>query len=62
MEDALSYNSINYNDEEFLSSFKITQNSFFLLLAVMKEKKAFKRTSKKKKIMANSLPTFGIFI
>ena len=49
LEDALSNSSVNYNDEEFLKSFRITRNSFFLLLEVMKEKRVFKRVSKKKK-------------
>ena len=49
MEDALSLNSINFNDEEFLSHFRITHSSFFLLLDVMKERRAFNRVSKNKK-------------
>ena len=48
MEDALSYNSKNYNSEEFLYAFRITRESFFLLLDKMKERRAFVRISKKK--------------
>ena len=48
LEDALSYNSVNYNDEEFLLNFRITRESFFLLLEELKTKKAFKQKSKKK--------------
>ena len=48
MNNALSYTSINFNEEEFLSSFRITRDSFFLLLDKMKTKDAFKKKSKKK--------------
>ena len=49
LEDCLSTSSVHYNDEEFLKSFRITRNSFLLLLEVMKETRAFKKVSKKKK-------------
>jgi hypothetical protein len=29
LEDALSFDSINYNDEEFLKAFRMTHTSFF---------------------------------
>ena len=48
LEDALSYNSYNYNDEEFLGAFRISRDSFFLLLEEMKKTKAFIQKSKKK--------------
>ena len=32
LEDALSYDSKNYNDEEFLFAFRLTRESFFLLM------------------------------
>ena len=48
LDDALSYSSINFNDEEFLLNFRITRESFFLLLEEMKQTKAFIKVSKKK--------------
>ena len=48
MDDALSSNSHNFNDEEFLAAFRITRDSFFLLLEEMKTKKAFRNKSRKK--------------
>ena len=48
-EDAISYNSITYNADEFLLCFRISRESFFLLLDEMKDKKAFKNKSRKKK-------------
>ena len=48
LEDALSYNSFHYNDEEFLYNFRITRDSFFMLLDTIKETKAFKRVPKKR--------------
>ena len=47
LEDALSDDSKNINDEEFLSHFRITRESFFLFLDEMKDKKAFKVKSNK---------------
>ena len=47
LEDALSYDSKMYNDEEFLYNFRITRDSFFLFLDEMKDKTAFKLTSNK---------------
>ena len=41
VEDALSDDSININDEEFLFLFRITRDSFKLFLEEMKDKKAF---------------------
>ena len=46
LEDALSYENKKYNDEEFLSDFRITRYSFFLLLEEMKTKEAFVDNSK----------------
>ena len=48
MEDAISYTSKNFNDEEFLNKFRITRDSFFLLLEEMKKRKAFRIVSKRK--------------
>ena len=48
IDDALSSNSEKYNDEEFLFTFRISRESFFLLLEKMKDRRAFKRVSKKK--------------
>ena len=48
LEDALSYDSINYNEEEFLGAFRVSRDSFFLLLEEMKTRKAFIQISKKK--------------
>ena len=50
IDDALSYNSINYNDEEFLYYFRISRDSFFLLLDQIKEQKAFVQVSKKNNV------------
>ena len=47
LEDALSYDSKMYNDEEFLFNFRITRDSFFLFLDEMKDKNAFKVSSNK---------------
>ena len=46
LEDTLSYDSNKYNNEEFLSDFRITRDSFFLFLEEMKTKKAFVDNSK----------------
>ena len=46
LDDALSYESKNFNDEEFLNAFHISRDSFFLLLEEMKTKKAFVVKSK----------------
>ena len=48
LDDALSSTSDHYNDDEFLSTFRITRESFFLLLQEMKGTKAFTKKSKKK--------------
>ena len=47
IDDALSFDSKNFNTEEFLLTFRILRESFFLLLDEMKDKRAFKRKSKK---------------
>jgi hypothetical protein len=49
LEDCLSEDSDNFNDEEFLFSFRITRESFFLLLEEMKTKRAFMYSGKYKK-------------
>ena len=41
LDDAISHESKNINDEEFLSLFRITRDSFQLFLEEMKDKKAF---------------------
>jgi hypothetical protein len=41
LEDCLSEDSDNFNDEEFLYNFCLTRESFFLLLEEMKTRKAF---------------------
>ena len=46
MDDALSDNSKNFNEEEFLFFFRITRESFHLFLEEMKSKKAFSVKSK----------------
>ena len=46
LEDALSYESKIFNDEEFLFAFRVSRDSFFLLLDEMKDKVAFSSTSK----------------
>ena len=45
LEDTLSYDSKKYNDEEFLFAFRITRDSFFLLLDEIRNKRAFRVTS-----------------
>ena len=47
IDDALSYQSYNYNDAEFLFLFRITRDSFFLFLEEMKTKDAFKNVKSK---------------
>ena len=47
IEDALSYDSLNYNDKEFLLYFRISRDSFFLLLDQIKDQQAFVQVSKK---------------
>ena len=49
LEDALSSDSKNYNDKEFLLHFRVTRESLFLLLDELKDKLPFKSTPKKKK-------------
>ena len=46
LEDALSEDSVHFNDEEFLAAFRMTRESFGLFLEEMKTKEAFKVTSK----------------
>ena len=41
MDDALSYESKKYNEDEFLFTFRISRDSFFLFLEEMKSKQAF---------------------
>jgi hypothetical protein len=48
LEDCLSDNSLNYNDEEFLYSFRMTRESFKKLLKEMVKKKAFVKSKFKK--------------
>jgi hypothetical protein len=48
LQDALSYDSIHYNVDEFLYAFRMKRESFHLLVEQMKQRKAFK-TSKFKK-------------
>ena len=47
LDDTLSYDSKKMNADEFLLSFRMTRDSFFLFLNEMKEKKAFLLTNKK---------------
>jgi hypothetical protein len=47
-EDCLSYDSQNYNNEEFLYCFRLSRESFFLLLEEVMTKKAFKDSRFKK--------------
>jgi hypothetical protein len=49
LQDALSYDSVHYNEEEFLFAFRMKRESFLLLLEQMKTRKAFKKTLKFKK-------------
>jgi hypothetical protein len=46
LEDALSFDSVHYNAEKFLYTFRMTRESFFLFLEEMKDKKAFKKKSR----------------
>ena len=48
VDDALSYDSKNFNNEEFLNAFRITRESFFLLVETIEGTRAFRQTSKKK--------------
>ena len=48
LDDALSSNSKNINDEEFLCHFRVSRESFFLLLDELKDKLPFKNTPQKK--------------
>jgi hypothetical protein len=48
LDDCLSYDSHNYNEEEFLYCFRLSRESFFLLLEEMSTKKAFKESKYKK--------------
>ena len=41
LDDTLSYDSKHFNDDEFVLAFRITRDSFFLLLNEMKDKDAF---------------------
>ena len=47
LDDVLSYDSKLTNEEEFLQQYRITRDSFFLLLNELKDKKAFATTSNK---------------
>ena len=47
LHDVLSYDSLNTNDEEFLHLFRISRDSFFMLLDELKDKKAFTLTNNK---------------
>ncbi len=49
LEDCLSEDSDNFNDEEFLYCFRLTRESFFLLLEEMKTRLAFRDCIKYKK-------------
>jgi hypothetical protein len=49
LEDCISENSTKYNDDEFLFNFRITRESFHLLLNEMETKEAFRVKSKYKK-------------
>ena len=46
LDDVLSYDSKNTNDDEFLHLFRVTRDSFFLFLDEMKDKEAFSTTNK----------------
>jgi hypothetical protein len=48
LDDCLSYDSQNYNEEEFLYCFRLSRESFFLLLEEISTKKAFKYSKFKK--------------
>jgi hypothetical protein len=48
LQDCLSEDSVNYNDEEFLYCFRMTRESFFLLLKEMESKDAFRHGRFKK--------------
>jgi hypothetical protein len=48
LEDCLSYESERYSDTEFLYDFRITRESFFLLLEELETKKAFSDSKYKK--------------
>jgi hypothetical protein len=48
-QDALSYDSVHYNEEEFLFTFCMKRELFLLLLEQMKTRKAFQKTIKFKK-------------
>jgi hypothetical protein len=48
LDDALSYDSIHYNEDEFLHAFRMKRESFHLLLEQMKLRKAFKKSKFKK--------------
>jgi hypothetical protein len=47
LDDTLSPDSVKYNDTEFLYNFRITRESFFLLLDEIKDKNPFKRNKYK---------------
>ena len=49
LDDALSYDSQNFNDEEFLLHFRMSRESFFLLLEQISETEEFSKKPKKKK-------------
>jgi hypothetical protein len=47
LEECLSMDSQTYNEEEFLFNFRLTRESFFLLLEEVQTKKAFKKSEQK---------------
>jgi hypothetical protein len=49
LQDAVSYDSVHYNEEEFLFAFHMKRESFLLLLEQMKTSKAFQKTIRFKK-------------
>ena len=62
LDDALSYDSENYNDEEFLLHFRMSRQSFFLLLEQISETKEFSKKPKKEKTSSDFIPTVCFLI
>jgi hypothetical protein len=59
VQDALSFDSIHYNEEEFLFAFRMRRESFLLLLEEMKLRNAFKQSKfKKQRFVAYQLFVF----
>jgi hypothetical protein len=48
LQDCLSYNSLEFNEEEFQYAFRMSRQSFFLLLKELETKKAFRKCKKRK--------------